>query len=56
MTGERGGGVLQRIIHYRAVEWFNEDEDLVELLRQTLNQRPSVNATAFPMQGHVVAP
>lgn len=42
-----GGIFLQKTIHYRAVEWFGQPANLVELIRTTLHQRPTVNDTAF---------
>lgn len=47
MWANGGDLILQKTIHYRAVEWFGQNENLVELLRATLHQRQTVNDTAF---------
>lgn len=44
---------MQRTIHYRAVEWFGQQEMLVDLVRSTLNQRPNVNDTAFSVGNQI---
>lgn len=44
---------MQRTIHYRAVEWFGQQEMLVDLIKSTLNQRPNVNDTAFSVGNQI---
>lgn len=53
MRSISGELILQRTIHYRAVEWFGQPENLVELIRTTLHQHPTVNETAFSIGDQV---
>jgi hypothetical protein len=47
------GDVMLKTIHFRNVEWFGNQENLLNLVTQALVGRPNVNDTEFPSEGQV---
>jgi hypothetical protein len=45
--------MVQRTIHFRAVSWFGQAEDLLSLVRSALQRRQTVASTAFNFHGQV---
>lgn len=44
---------MQKTIHYRTIEWFGAQENLLSLVTQTLAQRPNVSDTEFQAFGEI---
>lgn len=44
---------MQKTIHFRNVDWFGNQEDLVSLVTHTLATRPNVNDTEFQSGGEI---
>ena len=42
---------MLKTVHYRQVEWINQQEDVVDLLRQSLQARPHIENTVHSVNG-----